>query len=889
MPDAETSESSIGDRGSAVRDPSEEAAASKLWAVYVSEAGKYDKALVESWKRDMEGILIFAGLFSASLTAFIIESYKTLMPDSGASMVQLLAHISEQLAAVANNGTVVSPPLAPSSHFTPPATSLVCNVLWFISLGLSLTCALIATLLEQWARNFLHKTDMRSSPVVRARIFSYLYYGLKQFKMHTIVEIIPLLLHISVIFFFAGLVPFLIPINVPVATLAALILIVVVGVYLLLTFLPMWHLDCPYRTPLSYACWRLSRLSRLCHWHLPPGLSDDPNLSLVQAMEMRATEDSDAGVARDNQALVWTVKSLADNAELEQFVEGVADALRGPDEKRYVYSDHIQRLLDNPDLHLLSRLGDLFRSCDSELVSHEDSRRRRITCLKALWAMGGVLSNPKYLTDPRQLWSVFGLTTVPDIMSASERWMLHYSLSIDALIHWSTFCQANHHLAQCKADVKGGRIPNLQHVSTYVSNPRIIVLLQKLQAKLLPSFAALNGNKSQIIQAAERFHAVIPHLILLDYLEVSSVLLDSPPYRWEDTTELITPGYPMPFSDLEDHVEYVLDTVVYSHLDDFISVNNIFWRDSIIHTLLSYWHPNEPRCIPSAVIFYLNARGNDAILRDLFLESDLVVLLWTCFPITLSQGTLGQVIPASPFTRQVSVSEILTLMWRVLSLRFGPSSSVYESVIQAVRQTESSPMTSSIIALMKTVVLDNLVPGVLPLIPELLPVETAIVVSSEIHRTRASYTSQAHLDIVYNQITEAKISLLAEFLGTCCSDCLPYKAANTLRMMGTTPRGAIHHSHQFQLAKSMRSAWELPGPYRADLFGALIHCEIFDIYARTPDSVANKRNRHPWLEASTTRGSVKDTLTSFATSLSPGPVMTRVKAIIYGFELLHGS
>ncbi|KAJ7792894.1 hypothetical protein B0H13DRAFT_1479379, partial [Mycena leptocephala] len=76
----------------------------KLWAVYVSEAEKYDRSLVESWKRDMEGMLIFAsvGLFSASLTAFIIESYKTLVPDSGDSTIQLLFQISQQLAAAAN-------------------------------------------------------------------------------------------------------------------------------------------------------------------------------------------------------------------------------------------------------------------------------------------------------------------------------------------------------------------------------------------------------------------------------------------------------------------------------------------------------------------------------------------------------------------------------------------------------------------------------------------------------------------------------------------------------------------------------------------------------------------------------------------------------------------
>jgi hypothetical protein len=39
--------------------PAHEAAAAKLWAVYVSEAEKYDRGLVESWRSDMEGTLIF--------------------------------------------------------------------------------------------------------------------------------------------------------------------------------------------------------------------------------------------------------------------------------------------------------------------------------------------------------------------------------------------------------------------------------------------------------------------------------------------------------------------------------------------------------------------------------------------------------------------------------------------------------------------------------------------------------------------------------------------------------------------------------------------------------------------------------------------------------------
>ncbi|KAJ7455577.1 hypothetical protein FB451DRAFT_1516344 [Mycena latifolia] len=281
-----------------IDDPSEEAAAAKLWAVYVSEAEKYDKALVESWKSDMEGMLIFAkaGLFSASLTAFLIESYKTLNPDSGDITVKLLTQISLQLVASANGSTLQLPEFTP---FTPPAASLVCNAFWFISLGFSLTCALIATLLEQWARDFLHKADMRSAPVIRARVYSYLYYGLKRFNMHTVVEIIPLLLHASLLFFFAGLVAFLIPVNVTMTAIAGVQLFIVAGVYAVLTFLPLQYLDSPYRTPLSGAFWWLFHsFKRLWkHWHAPGAGIIESQLSqrqsMVKAMFHAATQPSD--------------------------------------------------------------------------------------------------------------------------------------------------------------------------------------------------------------------------------------------------------------------------------------------------------------------------------------------------------------------------------------------------------------------------------------------------------------------------------------------------------------------------------------------------------------------------------------------------------------------
>ncbi|KAJ7192358.1 hypothetical protein GGX14DRAFT_480223 [Mycena pura] len=153
-----------------------EDSSAKFWSVYLSEADRYDSALVESWRADMEGILIFSGLFSASLTAFLIESYKKLVPDAGDMTVILLSQISQQLSA--------SPQLpdASAAPFTVLTSSLVCNAFWFVSLGLSLTCALLATLVEQWAREFIHKTEIRP-----------------RFGIHAIVDAIPLLLHLGLV------------------------------------------------------------------------------------------------------------------------------------------------------------------------------------------------------------------------------------------------------------------------------------------------------------------------------------------------------------------------------------------------------------------------------------------------------------------------------------------------------------------------------------------------------------------------------------------------------------------------------------------------------------------------------------------------------------------
>ncbi|KAF8260904.1 hypothetical protein EI94DRAFT_1459738, partial [Lactarius quietus] len=93
--------------------------------------------------------------------------------------------------------------------FSPPNNAVWVNALWFLSLVISITCALLATLLQRWARRYLKVTQPRTSPHKRARIRAFFAEGVDKFLLPWAVEALPTMLHISLFLFFAGLAVFL--------------------------------------------------------------------------------------------------------------------------------------------------------------------------------------------------------------------------------------------------------------------------------------------------------------------------------------------------------------------------------------------------------------------------------------------------------------------------------------------------------------------------------------------------------------------------------------------------------------------------------------------------------------------------------------------------------
>ncbi|KAH9173287.1 hypothetical protein EDB89DRAFT_717199 [Lactarius sanguifluus] len=396
----------------------------KLWTMYLNETEKEDKEITENWKVDTEGILVFTGLFSATVASFIIESYKQLSPDSSVTTNTLLTQISQQLANT-SNGT----PLAgvTAQPFKPTASAVRVNVMWFLSLVLSLTCALSATLMQQWARRYLQLAQHRGAPHKRARLRAYIFDGIQGFGMTRAIEAMPALLHLSVFLFFAGLVDFLIPINTTVAYFTLGWIALFAAAYAILTILPNLRLNCPYRTPLSGITWRLSQFSvlgiflavlriegpfhepllSLWHWARRQMTKDSGPTKWRETLEKQVTmrrtwlkdglrksvelSATDAPPAVDKGALEWTLTALDEDKEFEDFAEhlpGFFDSKAVPDPTSAI----LPLMADQPttDPILGSRLRDLLKTCipgTSPLA--EDKRRRRLrVCLKSLWYCG---------------------------------------------------------------------------------------------------------------------------------------------------------------------------------------------------------------------------------------------------------------------------------------------------------------------------------------------------------------------------------------------------------------------------------------------------------------------------------------------------------------------
>ncbi|KAF9043724.1 hypothetical protein BDZ89DRAFT_1128080 [Hymenopellis radicata] len=231
----------------------------RVWRVYVEEAALFDGIMVGQYRDGLDVMLVFAGLFSAVVTSFLVQVSQNLQADY-AQMSALLLHdlVSIQLSdgAVAN---ITTPSIDPAQKFRPDALDVWINGLWAASLTAALVVALVSVLVKQWLHHYISLPS--GTPLDRSHVRQFRFMGLERWRVRVIIGMLPLIMHVSLMLFLAGLVLFYIPLRVSLAWTIGIGAVVVCILYLVSNTMPLLFPQCPYQTPLTdflHNTWQLS-------------------------------------------------------------------------------------------------------------------------------------------------------------------------------------------------------------------------------------------------------------------------------------------------------------------------------------------------------------------------------------------------------------------------------------------------------------------------------------------------------------------------------------------------------------------------------------------------------------------------------------------------------
>ncbi|KAJ6619841.1 hypothetical protein B0H10DRAFT_1792662, partial [Mycena sp. CBHHK59/15] len=183
----------------------------KIWVEYSQEAAEFDRALLRSWNRTIDTMLVIAALFSAVVTTFLIQTYGDLVAQNPQDLTNaLLLQISDNLRGAE---TVAAPPVADA--YAPPSASVWMNALWFTSLTCSLGAGSIAMLAKQWLNAYT--LGLSASHRLRAQTRQRRFDALVAWRTPEIIGALPLALSVSLLMFLAGLSVLLFTLNAPIA------------------------------------------------------------------------------------------------------------------------------------------------------------------------------------------------------------------------------------------------------------------------------------------------------------------------------------------------------------------------------------------------------------------------------------------------------------------------------------------------------------------------------------------------------------------------------------------------------------------------------------------------------------------------------------------------
>ncbi|KAH9022074.1 hypothetical protein EDB83DRAFT_88653 [Lactarius deliciosus] len=355
--------------------------------MYMERAMKEDIEMAERWKADADSILVFSGLFAATVATAIGLTFPDLKPGPQDQSNFYLANIYQLLA----NGSQVTIPTAlpDPPTFSPPVSAVWVNSLWFLSLVISLTCAVFAIMLQQWARSYLTAAHPRYTLLKEVRIRELLAEGVMEFRLPVFAGGLLAFHHASFFLFVAGLAVLLFNTNRTIFFIIAGFILFLIISYIFLTCQPMVRSNSPYYTPLSPTIWSITQ-TFLLGFRLLAAITFPGFGRRLEKVYRRRRHQGMSGAAEefaqmhsqelDTRALLWTFRTLNEDQTLEQFISGIPNFCRS-------------KAIENPR-DCLARLGEeglsvaiislMHRTLTPDLVSELVKERRIDVCRKAI-------------------------------------------------------------------------------------------------------------------------------------------------------------------------------------------------------------------------------------------------------------------------------------------------------------------------------------------------------------------------------------------------------------------------------------------------------------------------------------------------------------------------
>lgn len=193
---------------------------------------------------------------------FLVDSFKSLSPDPSAETNALLAQTNALLLAQTNAllAERALPAMAATlavatdaQSFHPTQRAVVVNTLWFFALVLSLLCALLATLSQEWTREFIRSRVRSAAEADKRYSLRRLreQLGIERYGLYGLPSFIVSLLHLALTLFLVGM-----PLHVSTLDSAPAIAVVILcaiaaSLYVSASLIPLFDRTCPYYTPLT--------------------------------------------------------------------------------------------------------------------------------------------------------------------------------------------------------------------------------------------------------------------------------------------------------------------------------------------------------------------------------------------------------------------------------------------------------------------------------------------------------------------------------------------------------------------------------------------------------------------------------------------------------------